>query len=269
MKPLVKIVVLEDRTKRAFMKVAAKLGFRKYREVMEGPTTDMTNDRYTKRFVRIYVEPENAAVRRWMQSGKGKAYLDVGAGTGRFTQIALENGASKISAVDVNPNCIERLKARFSRDKRVVVMQEDARNMRFEDNSFERVVCLGNTLGNMFEPYPGGEKSFQAEVLHEMYRVAKEEVALTLQRNDPLGLRPVLQYYRMNGLELYSFEKGIARWRERVGPELKKAEYRSQKFNKEDILDITDKACIDREKVTIQPINRCNWMVVIKKEGGP
>jgi ubiquinone/menaquinone biosynthesis C-methylase UbiE len=265
MKILRKAVILEDKVKRAAMRMAAKLGFCRYREILEGPTTDMTNDRFTKAFVRLYIEPENRAVRKWMESGRGKTYLDIGAGDGRFTEIALDSGATNIVAVDINPNCIEMLKSRFSEDRKVRIMQEDARNMRFEDDSFDRVICLGNTLGNMFETYPGGEKSFQADVLREMFRVAKEEVVLTLHRDHLLGIRLMLQYYRMNGFELYGYEAGIARLRKRIGPERKGMEHKSQKFSKEDIFAITDQAGIQREKVTIGPINVCNWIVYIRK----
>jgi len=248
------------------MKLAARMGFKKYREMVDGPATDMTNDRATKRFIKHYIQPEDTAVRKWVELGNGKTYLDVGAGSGRFSKIVLESGASRVAAVDINPKCIEVLNLRFKEESRFEAKLADATLLPYDNNSFDRVLCLGNTLGNMFYAWPGVENSFQAEVLREMMRVAKECVVLTLQRKS--ALRIALQYYRMNGYDVYSYENGIARLREKhVTPHgsVYTSESRSQKFDPEDILKIVEKAGISQKCVDISPINKYNWFVVIRK----
>ncbi|HID73025.1 TPA: hypothetical protein EYP38_03715 [Candidatus Micrarchaeota archaeon] len=90
--------------------------------------------------------------------------------------------------------------------------------------------------------------------------MAKEEVALTLQRPESLGL--VLQHYRMNGLEHYSYDdgKGIKRIRMRK-PE-GTIEYRSQHFEREDIERLLEEAGVEKSKCEIEAVNRLNWIVV-------
>ena len=242
------------------MKLAAKMGFKRYKNMIEGPSNRMTNDTMSQRFIRYYVKPEEKAVRDWMASGEGKSYLDVGAGQGRYSKMAMKSGASGITAVDIDEKCIEKLNEKEG----VSATLMDAREMEFEDSTFDRVIMFGNTLANICESTHGREKSFAVEVLREMIRVAKEEVALTFQR--PESFRTLLQYYRMNGIKIYDydFEKGIKRGT-MIDDDGRVYEFRSQHFRREDIEKLLKKAGVSEAQYEIKPINRMNWMVIIKK----
>jgi|GEM_PF-5024824 len=259
MKLRARVVLLEDKAKRAMIGAAAKLGIKKYKRLAEGLSANMTNDRATNRFIREYGIAEEEAVRRWMEGGIGRSYLDIGAGSGRFSKMALESGAKTVTAIDINEDCL----AELGRMQGVNAIEMDARNLQFDDNSIDRVMILGNTLAGMYESLPGEEWGFQIEVLKEMVRVAREEVAITLQRPESLGL--MLQYYRMNGLELYDYDdkKGIKRIRMRKPAGT--IEYRSQHFEKEDIERLLEEAGIDKNKYEIEAVNRMNWIVTIRK----
>lgn len=54
-----------------------------------------------KRWVSRGAEKLNAAVDHWNLSCAGKICMDIGAGSGGFTQVLLEHGASRVYAVDV------------------------------------------------------------------------------------------------------------------------------------------------------------------------
>lgn len=63
-------------------------------------------------------------------SPQGKVCLDVGSSTGGFTDCLLQNGASKVFAVDVT---IDQLDWKLQQDARVVKIERNARYLRPED----------------------------------------------------------------------------------------------------------------------------------------
>jgi ubiquinone/menaquinone biosynthesis C-methylase UbiE len=260
-----KLVLFEHKAKYAAYKLISKLGFTKYKELVEGLSRNMTNDRATKKFIRLYGGTEEKAIMEWMGSGKGKSYLDVGAGSGRFSIMALEAGASHVTGIDINEDCLAQLQRLKGREPDFDVISMNARDMaRFRDGSFDRVMILGNTLSGMYEDIPGQDKSFQVEVLRELYRVAKEEVFITLQH--PGSFRLMLQYYRMNGLELYDYDDktGVKRVRMRKPGQV--LEYRSRHYKEEDIERLLQTAGIPENEYEIKQINDMNWMVRIRKK---
>lgn len=71
-------------------------------------------------------------------SFKGKNVLDMGASTGGFTQVALENGAERVYAVDVGRGQLDRT---LRQDKRVVCMEErDIRTLKGDELSVDIIV---------------------------------------------------------------------------------------------------------------------------------
>jgi ubiquinone/menaquinone biosynthesis C-methylase UbiE len=67
----------------------------------------------------------------------GKTILDVGAGTGRLAGELVKNGA-QVTALDIAPKMLARLKKKFSKVETVVA---DAESLPFPDNSFDYVLA--------------------------------------------------------------------------------------------------------------------------------
>jgi SAM-dependent methyltransferase len=94
--------------------------------------------------------------------------LDVGCGEGRHMKLLAATGA-QVHGIDNNGTMSQRATEELEGDEklagRVHVHQYNARRMYFPPNTFNLVVCMTNTLGNM----PGIEK----DVLQEIDRVLK------------------------------------------------------------------------------------------------
>ncbi len=61
------------------------------------------------------------AIKRWDQEVEGRAFLDIGASTGGFTEVLLKNGARKVFCVDVGKNQLHSL---IREDERVVDLEK-------------------------------------------------------------------------------------------------------------------------------------------------
>ncbi len=254
-----KAVLAEDKVKRSLIRAGAKLGFRKCKSLTEGPSRDMTNFKSTPKFERIF-EDEKKAVRAWMASGKGKSYLDVGAGDGRMAKLAIETGASHVTAIDIVDECIAALK----KIPGVDVRKMNALEVDIEEK-FDRVMVLGNTLAGMYDEWHGGEKSFQVELLRKLFAVTREELCLTF--HSPESLRTMLAVYRGNNWRFYGYddETGVKRMKY-ITPEGERIEFRSQHFALSEVQTLLAKAGI--RDYQIKSINGMQWMVIAKKAPG-
>jgi ubiquinone/menaquinone biosynthesis C-methylase UbiE len=109
---------------------------------------------------REYLEREEQKVKEVIRGGK---ILDVGCGNGRSTQIL-----SKISNEVVGIDFSERLLGQAQkRCPEVRFYLEDAKSTHFDNGSFDYVVMLWNTFGNLY--------SSRNQVLREVRRIVKPD----------------------------------------------------------------------------------------------
>ena len=81
----------------------------------------------------------NNLVKERIPPGNGKKALDIGSGHGRIVSYLVEKGYN-VTAVDFNEDFCEELKRKFPNVK---VLQEDVRNLNFDENErFDVVTCI-------------------------------------------------------------------------------------------------------------------------------
>lgn len=85
---------------------------------------------------------------------KGKRLLDIGCGTGSLSINLSQMGFDEIQALDFDPKMIEKAKEKIERKDDSLVFQEmDMRKVSkiFNANSFDAVICFGNTLPHLLQ----------------------------------------------------------------------------------------------------------------------
>ncbi|MBW2991424.1 class I SAM-dependent methyltransferase [Candidatus Woesearchaeota archaeon] len=95
----------------------------------------------------------------------GKEILEVGSGYGRLLEI-LSATAKKAVGIDFSNYLLERSRKTLADKENVELHFMYAEKMSFKDETFDYVVCLDNTFGNM----PG----IELNVIKEMTRVCKK-----------------------------------------------------------------------------------------------
>lgn len=103
------------------------------------------------KFIKDFVEP-------------GKKVLEIGGGYGRLLEI-LSDFSEHVVGIDFSKSLLLKATERLKTKKNVDVKFMYAEKMSFEDDSFDYVLCLDATFGNM----PG----IELEALKEMKRVCK------------------------------------------------------------------------------------------------
>ena len=73
-----------------------------------------------------------------LNSGPGKKCLELGCGTGNFTEYFADKGA-KITAVDISPDLLEKAKKKIGNKKNVEFKTADIHNLPFENNTFDYI----------------------------------------------------------------------------------------------------------------------------------
>jgi len=117
--------------------------------------------------------------------------LEVGCGYGRLLKILSEK-AEEVIGVDFSKQLLEKAKENLEGFSNVKLQEMDAQNLLFANNSFNYVVCLDNTFGNM----PGIED----KVISEMKRVVKKGGKVIISVFSDLAKGVQLENYSRIGL---------------------------------------------------------------------
>ena len=153
----------------AAMKQRVKLGY-------DGTFTDDVT-RYDELGLKFQIKAANALLDDI--DVKGKTVLDVGAGTGALSFLALERGAGKVVCADISEymlgQCRKKATANGIGQDRIEFKRLDAESLAFQDDSFD-VVMTSMTLGLIPD---------QTKAISEMARVAKRGGSVAVGGHGP------------------------------------------------------------------------------------
>jgi SAM-dependent methyltransferase len=140
-----------------------------------------SQDYYPEWFKLINTEEKFHMLKDWLRAestvisscasgfASGRA-LDVGCGWGRHLTLMLDAGVGRVAGIDSNPLMIkkagEELYGKYA-DGVVELRLEDAEKISYADETFDLVICMTNTLGNL-----GGSRQ-RKSAIKEMGRVMR------------------------------------------------------------------------------------------------
>src|SRR3989338_7710560 len=149
-----------------------------------------------------YLEREQQNIKKTIKGGK---VLDIGCGNGRSTEI-LSEIADDVIGIDFSERLLEQAGKRLSGRTNVQLFYEDAKNTHFDDSSFDYVVMLWNTFGNLYNA--------RDQVLSESKRILRLEGQLLMSVLSERVLPDYLQMLKQNGLVITQYDENYVFLRE-------------------------------------------------------
>ncbi len=158
--------------------------------------------------------------KRWIQNSilPNSSVLDVGCGDGRNIKSLLEI-TRKITGIDSDPQAIADAKKNLNEFPEIKILQANATNLPFPDESFQFIVFL-DTLVNL-----GPNK---VRVLTELRRVLRKDGKMLLSAYSEDALDNRLEIYEKIGLPIKKIEDGTVVIDESPS-------YKSEQFSQEEI----------------------------------
>ena len=156
-----------------------------------------------------YIKNSDPLIKDWLKKEnnylkknikKNAIVLDVGCGFGRNIR-AITAIAKKIVAIDNNKPLCEKIIKKLSEFRNVDFFCKNAKKIHFGDNTFDYVICMGNTFGDF-----GKDK---LKILKEMKRVTKKggKILVSVYSEKALNIR--LKEYNRIGIKIKKISKGI------------------------------------------------------------
>lgn len=174
--------------------------------------------------------------------------LEIGCGTGRGL-IVLAEKCNRVVGIDKEQVMVDASKKKNKKFKNVEIYKREASNLLFPDNTFDSIVCIGNTFGNF--------EDNKVSILLEMKRVCKKNglIMICVYNEKALDLR--VNYYTLNNDKLCISkvnEEGTVFFKEGVV---------SEQFSKDKLKKIFSEANLNCE---IIELNSISYMCICKIE---
>ncbi len=142
-----------------------------------------------------YLSAEESELKNTISGG---SVLDIGCGNGRTTKL-LSELSDTVVGVDFSDHLLNQAKINLSGKNNVELFLEDAKSMHFKDASFDYVVMMWNTFGNLY--------SSRNQVLQESSRVLRPSGKIFLSVFSENVLPPYFEMLRCSGLNVAHFDE--------------------------------------------------------------
>lgn len=126
--------------------------------------------------------------------------LDVGCGFGRNIKIIAKK-SKKIVGIDYDREVLEVAKKELKKYSNIKLFLENAKKMHFKNDTFDYVICMGNTFGNML--------SIKLQVLNEMKRVVKKGGKIIISVFSDNALRVHIKGLEVAGFKIIKIKNSI------------------------------------------------------------
>jgi 2-polyprenyl-6-hydroxyphenyl methylase/3-demethylubiquinone-9 3-methyltransferase len=176
----------------------------------------------------------------WLQKNikRGSIVLDMGCGWGRDLK-AIAKIVKKGIGIDNDSEIIKEAKGNLSKFKNIELFVENAKKTHFNDNTFDYVLCLGNTFGNF------GKDKYK--ILREMKRVAKKNGKIIISVYSEKALPVRMEGYRKVVLQIKKIIK--------EGTVYTKEGFILEQFSKRKIRKIFSKVGLNAKIIELNPIS--------------
>lgn len=163
--------------------------------------------------------------------------LDIGCGFGRHLKL-LANIVKEISGIDWDKEAVKEARKNLPKFKNVKIFLEDAQKMHFERNTFDYVICMGNTFGDF-----GKSK---VKILKGMKRVVKKNGRIIISIYSEKALKTRLKQYTAIGIKIKKVKKDGTVFT---------PGFHSEQFSKEKLKDIFKRAGLIVRITELNPIS--------------
>ncbi|MFA5877769.1 MAG: class I SAM-dependent methyltransferase [Candidatus Staskawiczbacteria bacterium] len=163
--------------------------------------------------------------------------LEIGCGYGRLLKIMAEK-SKRVIGIDFSNRMVELSKENLGAKNNVNIQLMEADKLTFSDDSFDYVVCLDNSFGNMPE--------IELDVLKEMKRVCKKDGEIVISVFSENAESIQRENYKRIGLTTIQDD----------GTAIYTAEgFYSRRFTKEAIKSLFNNVGLEPEIMKVCPIN--------------
>ena len=176
--------------------------------------------------------------------------LDVGCGDEGILSDLLEI-SENLTGLDIDKKAVKIAKEKFSKYKKVRIVLGDAKNLPFEERSFDFVTCTG-TFANF------GEDKFK--VLDEMKRVLQDDGKIIISVYSDESLKERMALYNKLEFKIKRIEKDGTIIFDDV-----KTEGVSEQFSEKQLRDIASKSNLNVDKI-VKTKNRIAYLCVFSKK---
>lgn len=163
--------------------------------------------------------------------------LEIGCGYGRLLRILAKNSKNVIG-IDFSKKMIESSRENLKNLKNVDVILMNADNLSFKDNSFDYVVCLDASFGNM--------PKIEQKSLNEMKRVCKKDGEIIISVFSENAKNTQIENYRRIGLKEIKDDGNAIHTSEGLY---------SRRFSEPELTELFKKARLECQIIKICPIN--------------